>query len=116
MDSSFKLLLLVLALICALVASSLAGLDKLPNNCALVALKAQDEMGAGQILFVYGTIGGKRMGHAVYVLINKGQTYVYDQKGTRHIPFLVKAADLAPVIAQDAFLAVPTDLTWTIVH
>jgi hypothetical protein len=113
---SLKMLALVLAIIVALVASSLAGLDKLPNNCALVAIKAQDEMGAGQILFVYGTVNGKRMGHAVYVLINKGQTYVYDQKGTRHIPMVVKAADLAPVVAKDAFLAIPADLSWTIVY
>jgi hypothetical protein len=113
---SLKMLALVLAIIVALVASSLAGLDKLPNNCALVALKAQDEMGAGQILFVYGTVGGKKMGHAVYVLINKGQTYVYDQRGTRHIPWVAKAADLAPVVAKDSFQAVPKDLTWHIVH
>lgn len=115
MDSSFKLLLLVLALICALVASSLAGLDKLPNNCALVALKAQEEMGAGEILFVYGTVEGKRMGHAVYVLVRKGQTYVYDQKGTRHLPGIPKTADLAGAIANDAFGTIPTDLHWQVV-
>lgn len=113
---SLKMLALVLAIICALVASSLAGLDKLPNNCALLALKAQDEMGAGELLLVFGTVKGKREGHAVYVLINKGSTWVYDSKGTRHIPGIVKAADLAGAVAKDAFGTVPADLTWQVVR
>lgn len=102
-----RILVALLLLTCTIQA---APIDELPNNCVLLAIKAREVMGRGEILSVYGTIKGKKMGHAVLVLREKGMTCIYDTKGTRPVPGAPSFAELAPVVALDAFKEIPSDL------
>jgi hypothetical protein len=113
-----KLLAITLALVTATIIKShaAAGIADLPNSCVLLAIKAQEEMGYGEILIVSGTIKGARHGHAVLVFEKWGWVNIYDGKGTRTLPGFPKTEELVKAVALDAFLEIPTDLTWRVMR